>query len=547
MDRKLVLLLLLCFGLTGAAKAQTVVHDSVSIYMPYGTDTTCPGTQLTFTAIQSVDTFTSTTYRWFTDGTYTGVSIDTFYSTAVTDGDSVWCWIYYTDALGDLDSAMSNIIVIHRSDTIPPRVVISLTAGSNPGCGAAPLTFTAYPVNGGSAPSLVWNIDRDSIAGEDSTTFTRYFSNNDTVTCQMISNSTCSAPYNDTVLSSYVVVVHDSLTAMISISAAANPICAGELDSFMAVTGSSGIGATLSWYVDSTLIPTALSPTYVTSTLHDGDIVYAVLNAPDPCVINHTTVSNVVTMTVISLLSTSVAVSMTHGSNPGCLDSTVTLTPFYFNFGSHPSYAWFVNGVEVSTDSVLDTVFNNSDHVAFRVYETDNGCYTNDTVVSSTMLMIRDSTPATPWLSLIDNHLQVNNGGSYIWYRDSVVIPGIVAQTYHPVEDGYYYVIKDSANCPSLPSNVIYISLLQVNNVVAANAKIYPNPTNDILNLDWDKPVADLQIDVYNVLGQSMMHDVINNSAHHELHMGRLPEGNYTVVLHDEQGNKATFKIFHNN
>ena len=89
MIRKLTLLLLLSVGLTAAVKAQSV--DSVSIAMPYGTDTTCPGIQLTFIATTSNDSFSYTRFHWYTDNIYTTVSlVDTFYSTALVDGDSVF-------------------------------------------------------------------------------------------------------------------------------------------------------------------------------------------------------------------------------------------------------------------------------------------------------------------------------------------------------------------------------------------------------------------------------------------------------------------------
>src|SRR4051812_6891255 len=98
MIRKFTLFFLLSIGFHSFVNAQ--VLDSVSIYLPYGTDTTCPGEQLTFTAVQSNDTFTSTTYQWYADNVFTGVTIDTFYTTALVDGDSVYCIINYINSLG---------------------------------------------------------------------------------------------------------------------------------------------------------------------------------------------------------------------------------------------------------------------------------------------------------------------------------------------------------------------------------------------------------------------------------------------------------------
>src|SRR6202012_909147 len=123
MIRKLTLLFLLSMSLHTVVKAQ--VADAVTISIPPYTDTTCPGTQLMFTARQSVDTFSTTSYHWFINGIFTGVTIDTFYTTAPVDGDVITCEIFYTNSSGVLASALSNAIPIHRSTSIAPGVVIA--------------------------------------------------------------------------------------------------------------------------------------------------------------------------------------------------------------------------------------------------------------------------------------------------------------------------------------------------------------------------------------------------------------------------------------
>ena len=163
--------------------------------------------------------------------------------------------------------------------------------------------------------------------------------------------------------------------------------------------------------------PLALGPRFITSSLHNGDLVYCELRTPDPCVIHDTTISNIITMTVISPLTTSAWIVLTGGSNPGCLDSPVTFTGHYLNFGTSPTYDWYVNGVLVSHNTTTYTsLYADNDLVQFKVNATDGGCYVNDTLTAPSVLMIRDSTPPTPWLSLISDQLVVNNGGTYIWY-----------------------------------------------------------------------------------------------------------------------------------
>lgn len=543
--------MLLFLGLHSKMQAQ-VVLDSVSIFLPYGMDTSCPGTQLMLYAVQSNDTFSTSEYHWYINSTYTGVRLDTLYTTAPVDGDTISCHLVYRNSLGLLDSFTSNSIVIHRSTSIRPRVAISLTHGTNPDCSYRPLTFYAFPVNGGTAPAFQWLRNGLPIPTEDSQAITRIFADGDTISVQMIGNSACSAPYNDTAISSYVVISRDSITASISIITTRNPICLGTVDTFDATIANYGVGASLAWYVNSTLVPTALGPELITSSLHNGDIVYCILRAPDPCVINDTTVSNVVTMTVITPLSNTAYTILTRGANPGCLDSPVTFTGHYTNFGVGPAYDWYVNGVMVAHDTTVFTNFYlNGDVVTFKVHPNDNGCYINDTFSAPSVLMIRDSTPVTPLVSLIGDLLIANSRGHYIWYVNTVnscvgghIVPGAIDQTFHPIAPGYYYAVKDTNNCQSVCSNVIYISLLDVKNVYKPTVKIFPNPTTGVVNLDWEGRTVNMKLEVYDLLGHGLLHQDIVNRSTYETDLSYLPEGNYLLVLKDEDGTKSTHKIY---
>ena len=543
MIRKFILFFLLCIGLHGFVNAQ--VLDSVTIYLPYGTDTTCPGEQLTFTAIQSNDTFSTTTYQWYANNVFTGVIIDTFYTTALSDGDSVYCIISYVNSLGVTTTFQSNTIIVHRSSTILPHVLVSLTAGSNPDCPGHPLTFTAYPVNGGTAPTYQWMINNSPVAGQTNTTYTSIFGGTDTVSCLMISNSVCAFP-TDTGHSNLVPIIHTFMTATVSIGIANNPICAGSLDSFTATVGTAGVGSSVGWFVNSTFIPGAVGNIYRTDSLHDGDHVYCVLTSPDACVVNDSTVSNTIIMTVIPNQNPTVHLALTHGANPGCVDSTVTFTATDTGLGTGATSTWYVNGVPLANNvSVFTHKYANGDLLTFRMRTTDGGCYTMDSVTSPAVLMIRDTTPVAPLVSLIGNLLVANTAGTYIWYFNGVIIPGANSQTYHPVLRGDYYAIRDTGNCQSLPSNIIYISLLDVNSIASSeNISVFPNPTPGIVNIDFsNNHQGNVKMDVYNLLGQGLLHEEINNKTHYETDLSYLPEGAYFIVLRESDGSARTFKI----
>lgn len=551
MIRKITLLLLLLIGLHSVADAQ--VRDSVTISMPAFTDTTCPGTQLTFVAVQSEDTFTAVNYHWYTNNVYTGVFIDTFRTSALSDGDSVFCMLTFTNSFGFADSSMSNVIYIYRRTGITPRVIVSLIAGSNPDCAGSPLTFQAYPVNGGLRPHYQWKVNGTPAVGDTNLTFTRIFGGTDTVSCEMVSSATipCAPRDNDTVQSNKIPIIHIHLTAGISITTTRNPICYGTRDTFTATLTNPGTGFRVSWYVDSAYIPGAVGNVFITDSLRAGSrLVYCVLTTPDSCIVNDTVVSNVITMTVIPRRPTAVSATLIQGSNPGCLDSFVTFQGTYSNFGTAPSYSWYINGVQVAIDTtIFRSLYANGDLLTFKVYATDNGCYTSDTLTTPAVLMIRDSTPPLPWISLIGNVIVATTGGHYTWYYSTTntysgtLIPGATGQVNHPTAIGYYYCVRDTGNCFSLPSNIIYISLLKVNELSKEDVKIYPNPTTGILNLDFGGQFVNRKMDIYNMVGQGLVHQEINNKSHYETDLSYLPEGNYIVVLRNEEGSSATYRI----
>lgn len=543
MTRKLILLLLVIIGLQ--SKLFAAPGDSVRIYIQPYTDTSCYGAQLRFT---ETDTFAGATVRWYINSTFIGVTLDTFFTTAPNDGDSIFCMITLP---GGLDSARSNAITVHRSDSVPARALVALIAGSNPDCAGYPLTFEVYPVNGGTNPRYQWMINGIAITGADSTTFTRYFGGADTVSCRMISNSPC-AP-EDTVYSTTVPIIHIHLTAALNIITYSNPICVGTTDTFQAIASSYGNVslASYQWYVNNVAVPGAISPIYITDTLSDGDSVFCVFTTADSCVLNPTVKSNVIHMIVNHYQRSSAFVNLIAGSNPGCIDSPVTFEAIYDSLGYAPYFEWTINGSVVLTMSdTIKRIFNNNDVVAFHIRATDGGCYTQDTINVPGVMMIRDTAPPAPLVSLIGNQLYANNGtGSYRWYYNAVnstvgatLIPGANGVSYHPARLGYYYAMNDSSYCPSAPSNIIYISLLKVNDLEGADISVYPNPSQGIINLDWGTTVADLQFAVYSVDGKEMYRQAVSSKTTRSVDLSALPAGSYFLVFSNGVG-KSTKMI----
>ena len=547
MIRKLTLFLLLFIGLSSVTNAQ--LRDTVSITIPPYTDTTCVGTQLTFRAHQSDYSFVGVTYKWFADDIFTGVVIDTFLTTALNDGDSVYCRIYFTNSFGNPDSTQSNTIIVHHAASIPANVLISLIVGNNPDCAGHPLTFSAYAINGGTNPVYQWLINGVSVAGADSVTFTRYFGGSDTVSCRLVSNSPC-APV-DTVYSGVIPIIHIHTVQSISIVVAYNNICGGTKDTFTATSTGYGSGATYQWFVNNFPVPGAVNLQYITTTLHDSDSVYCVVTTLDSCVLNPVDTSNYVYMTVIYNHASVAVVNLTAGTNPGWLTDPVTFPAVFDSFGVAPNYYWYLNNAPYAAGVTSITgTFANTDVINFYINATDGGCYVHDSIGVPGIVMIRDTTPVAPIVSLIGDLLVTYSSGYFTWYYSPdnspgsyTIMPGATDSFAHPLVLGYFYCIANNVNCPSAPSNVIYISLLKINEINKTTVKLFPNPTDGMLNINWGNANVKMTINLYNALGQNVVHEVIENKAATNVDVNNLPNGNYFVELMDDGGNFNTYKI----
>jgi hypothetical protein len=539
MTRKIALAIIFLVCLQ--SKLLAAAGDSVRISIPPYTDTTCFGSQLRFI---ETDTFPTATVQWYINNMPVGVTLDTFYTTAPNDGDSVYCRIFLPSG----DSATSNAIVVHRALSIPARALVSLMVGANPDCEGYPLTFEVYPVNGGTNPRYQWMINRMPITGSDSTTFTRYFGGADTVTCRMVSNSEC-AP-EDTVFSIPVPIIHINLTADINIIATSTNICKGQSTTFTALARDYGRADAVSfqWYINGLPALGALTATYITDSLDSADRVTCVMTTTDSCVLNPVDTSNELFIVVNHLQRTSAYVNLINGSNPGCIDSAVTFKAIFDSFGFAPYYEWRINGVLANTYSdTISRIFAPNDVVSFTIWAADGGCYIHDTINVPGVIMIRDTAPPAPLVSLIGNLLVANDGsGSYRWFYNSVnsevgatLIPGANGVTHRPGILGYYFAMNDSSYCPSPRSNIIYISLLRVDEVGSSGVKLYPNPSKGTLNFDWGKTTSSMVFELYTTDGRGLMHTDITNTSTHTIDLSYLPSGNYFVVLRNENGSST--------
>ena len=329
---------------TPAVSSLTVTISKVlaaSISITADQTTVCAGATVTFTAVP-VNGGSAPVYQWTVNGANVGTSSAT-YAYIPVNGDKVTVVMTSSETCVSGSPATSNELTITVNNPLPASV--SITADQTTVCAGATVTFTAVPVNGGSAPVYQWTVNGANV-GTSSATYAYIPVNGDKVTVVMTSSETCvsGSPATSNELT---ITVNNPLPASVSITADQTTVCVGATVTFTAVTVNGGSAPVYQWTVNGANVGTS-SATYAYIPAN-GDKVTVVMTSSETCVSGSPATSNELTITVNNPLPASV--SITADQTTVCVGATVTFTAVPVNGGSAPVYQWTVNGANVGTSS----------------------------------------------------------------------------------------------------------------------------------------------------------------------------------------------------
>src|SRR5207253_11136719 len=214
---------------------------------------------------------------------------------------------------------------------VNPILVPSVSINAIPGnsiCAGTSVTFTAFPVNGGSTPSYQWKKNGINTGTNSSTFAASSFVNNDIVTCVLTSNATCASP--TTATSNQVPVTVDvNLTPTITISSVSGTtICQGTAAVFNTTITNGGNIPSYQWMIDGVNAGTN-SPSFTTVGLTNGNVISCRLTSNSTCLTTNTATSNTISVIVNPVLTSTVSIGAT--SLNICSGTTVTFTATPFN------------------------------------------------------------------------------------------------------------------------------------------------------------------------------------------------------------------------
>ncbi|GAB2811188.1 hypothetical protein GCM10027043_08250 [Ferruginibacter profundus] len=253
----------------------------------------CKGSLVSFTAV-AVNGGTAPVFQWKLNGVNTGTNAAVYSSTLMANGDIITVQLSSNAACALPATVSSNAVVMSVTDPVTPAV--SIVASATSVCPGTPVSFTATPVNGGTAPTYQWKVNGVN-AGTNAATFTNsLFNNGDVVQVGLTSNAACATPA--TVLSNTIPVnIIVPLPVSVSIGATANRICQGTTVIFTATPVNNAATPFYQWKINGTSTGTN-SPVYATNNLANGDKVSCDINAANTCANTVPANSNIISITV---------------------------------------------------------------------------------------------------------------------------------------------------------------------------------------------------------------------------------------------------------
>jgi hypothetical protein len=375
------------------------VTPTITISQTSGTNPACVGASVTFTATIT-NGGASPTYQWQVNGSNAGTNSPTFTTSSITNGQSVTCILTSNAACASPASVTSSGITMTINPIVAPTISIAISAGTNPSCAGSSVTFTASISNGGASPSYQWKVGGVN-AGTNSPTFTTTtITNNQIVTCVLTSNAPCVSPTS--VTSAGITMTINPVvvpTISIALTSGTNPACVGASLTFTATVTNAGPTPTYQWRVNGVNFGTNI-PTFTTNALTNGQAVTCVLTSSAACATPSQVTSSAITMTINPILTPSVSIAVTAGTNPSCAGSSITFTATPTNGGASPSYQWQLNGNNVGSNQNTYSNAGITNGQVVTCIVTSNAPCASPTVVTSNAITVLVNTTFAPAVSI---------------------------------------------------------------------------------------------------------------------------------------------------
>jgi len=395
---------------TGNPANSNTINMTVSQSLPVSASVTmapnpvCQGQPATCTALPGNGGI-NPVYQWRVNGIDIG-SDSPILNYIPTNGDLVVCQLTSSFSCATGNPATSNLVSMTVNGNVP--VSIAITSSANPVCQGSPVTYTATPVNGGTAPVYHWKRNGINV-GSNLPYFSYLPVNGDIITCELNSNDPCPVG-NPVVSNSIAMMVLTPVPATISISPSLNPTCQGTPVTYNSSVTNGGSIPAYQWKVSGVTMGTNLSAfSYIPA---NGDIVTCQVTSNATCITSNTAVSNPVTMVVSTDLPVNVSISAS--ANPSCQGQSISYTAAGVNGGLNPVYHWMVNNFNVGTNNPVFTYFPSNGDIVKCQLQSELTCASGNPATSNLVTMTtQQNVPVSLLINVASNPVCLGTSASF--------------------------------------------------------------------------------------------------------------------------------------
>lgn len=219
-------------------------------------------------------------------------------------------------------------------------------------------------------------------------------------------------------------------------------------------------------------------------------------------------------------------------------------TSFTTPYGCDSTYSLTLQ-ISTSFDTVIDVFACDSvfilgdwylDNTQFdTILPTSTGC---DSTIHYNIEVVRLDLALTFFADSMELWV-AQSGANYQWYTcgndTAVLIPGATDQIIQVYQWGSYFVVVDSAGCVDT-SECVLIQLETVEELSANAFIVYPNPTSDVIHVEFTAIQREVDLNLYDVQGKLMYTVTESETEKVALSLTQLPSGVYFLEVIDVDG-----------
>lgn len=273
-----------------------------------------------------------------------------------------------TSAITGCNANMAGSAIVIIAPSVTPSVSVTTPTGSSV-CAGGPRTFSAAPVNGGTTPTYVWNVNGLTVGTGSAYTFIP--ATGDVVSVTMNSSAACAVPPTTTGTMSVTVIPAAVPVTSVNVDPG-DTVCEFTLTTYTASSTYGGSAPVYTWMVNGAISGTGNTLTYIPD---NGDVITVMLQSNYPCSLADSVYSGAVNMVVAPMILPHITI-VPVGSLAVVEGQAVTLNTVVTDAGPNPAYQWKVNGVPVpgATNPTYTSTFNHYDSVTCLV-TSDGVCH----------------------------------------------------------------------------------------------------------------------------------------------------------------------------